>query len=237
MTLYVSGEAQFKWDHISVQILLNEYLKLKDKFYDPKIKKVLLWGKIRETFLEQGIDLSIEYISTKFRNLKKTFLKIYYNNKAPKAGKGKITWDYYSIFLEILKDDETLGIKNLSSTFNPVQDQPGPSFRRIAPAPPGPSPATLALASALASGAVSTKNKVIEKNFNLRKAAKRRAVLLRKRQRARIKKLESEEQRLQEIQHLVYVIRENNNIQKERNSLLKELINKCKCNETVKLFV
>jgi len=95
---------------------LEEYDKRKDKFRNPSIKKKLLWNEIKHEFSKHNYTVTNEILDKKFRNLKKTYLKIYDNNKKTSTGKGTITWEYYNAFSNIFYNDKTVSTNHALSS-------------------------------------------------------------------------------------------------------------------------
>jgi len=96
---------------------LEEYDKRKDKFRNPSIKKKkLLWNEIKHEFSKHNYTLTNEILDKKFRNLKKTYLKIHDNNKKTSTGKGTIKWEYYNAFSNIFYNDKTISTNHALSS-------------------------------------------------------------------------------------------------------------------------
>lgn len=97
-------------------MLLNEYEKRKDKFRNPTIKKKLLWAEIKTEFMKYDYIITAEALDKKFRNLKKTYLKIHDNNKKRTTGRGTVTWEYYDTFCKIFDSDKAICMDNTLSS-------------------------------------------------------------------------------------------------------------------------
>ncbi|EFN75547.1 hypothetical protein EAI_01211, partial [Harpegnathos saltator] len=95
----------FIWTQNTMQLLLQEYEKRKVIFRNACIKKKILWTEIKNQFAKHGHIISNEALDKKFRNMKKTYLKIHDNNNKSSTGRGAISWEYYNIFCNIFDND------------------------------------------------------------------------------------------------------------------------------------
>lgn len=98
----------FVWDDKTIKLLLAEYNNRIKEFRDPKKKKLLLWREIKVIFNEHGYNVGENIIERKMRNMKHHYKQIIDNNKKSRTGRGKITWEYFDIFNEIFAEDKTI---------------------------------------------------------------------------------------------------------------------------------
>ncbi|XP_054009683.1 uncharacterized protein LOC128893010 [Hylaeus anthracinus] len=95
----------FTWTRSAIHLLLDEYLERKERFQSPLNLKKSLWNEIRKKFAEKDYIISEEQLDKKFRNLKKTYIKIY-NNQRSTGGGALVTWEYYDKFNKIFNADK-----------------------------------------------------------------------------------------------------------------------------------
>ncbi|CAG9773582.1 unnamed protein product [Ceutorhynchus assimilis] len=108
----------FAWDKNTTQLLVEQYMSLKDAFRDPKVKKKKLWTKIKNEFLSKRHHVTEDILDRKWRNLKKTYTGIKDNIR--KTGRGRIYWEYYHQFNEIYREDKTVNLPTTISTSTPL---------------------------------------------------------------------------------------------------------------------
>lgn len=190
-------------------------------------------------------NLNEDFLDRKMRNMKKSYKTIKDNNKKSSTGRGRVSWEYFETFEEIFADDVTI---NCCSTLSSMQkdkeiianentDDPevttlthlsdfsndsyhisilsctpvSPSvspFQPIHPALPGSSSgASSLLLSVTPSLEGSEKSTRMSTLHNIRK-----------------KQLDIEERRIKAIIELKNSIDISNNIQQERNDLLRDLL-------------
>lgn len=214
--------------------MLEEYYKLKDEFRDPTIKNSIPWSKIKSAFYNHGHIITKDCLSTKFRNLKKTFSNIC-ELKSKKARKGKITWIYYKHFQKIYKNDPTF---NKGSNKKPelMKYQAVPAISNIMFTPSVPftlfrvTPANESVIPTPAiSSSIITKlddNSLTSSSTKITIKNRKKAALIQEKQvqEARKQEVLIDKKRSIEIKKLIYAIKQNNTIQRERNCLLKELL-------------
>lgn len=171
------------WTQSNIRLLLEEYDKRKDKFRNPSIKKKLLWSEIKDEFVKHNYTVTNDILDKKFRNLKKTYLKIHDNNKKTSTGKGTVTWEYYNVFCNIFDKDKTVSMDHaLSSmrvmtendeTLNPeVLDLPPidltnrPNTCDISVDEDNPVPSTSTIESAITETTKNSK-RAVKRNYNV----------------------------------------------------------------------
>lgn len=211
------------WTQSNIRLLLEEYDKRKDKFRNPSIKKKLLWSEIKDEFVKHNYIVTNDILDKKFRNLKKTYLKIHDNNKKTSTGKGTVTWEYYNVFCNIFDKDKTVSMDHaLSSmrvmtendeTLNPeVLDLPPidltnrPNTCDISVDEDNPVPSTSTIESA-----------ITETTKNSKRAVKRNYNVFRK------DVLDMEREKLQETKRIRESIDKMVIVQEQRNKILAEL--------------
>lgn len=211
------------WTQSNIRLLLEEYDKRKDKFRNPSIKKKLLWSEIKDEFVKHNYIVTNDILDKKFRNLKKTYLKIHDNNKKTSTGKGTVTWEYYNVFCNIFDKDKTVSMDHaLSSmrvmtendeTLNPeVLDLPPidltnrPNTCDISVDEDNPVPSTSTIESA-----------ITETTKNSKRAVKRNYNVFRK------DVLDMGREKLQETKRIRESIDKIVIVQEQRNKILAEL--------------
>lgn len=229
----------FSWTVSTTKLLLAEFRKLKEDFRNPKMKKKNLWGKILESFDKKGYRVTIDVLDSKFRNMKKTYKNIKDNNNRKNTGRGRMCWEYFNDFEEIFANDATINtsyiiqsmpqespstsLQNISFTSPiPISVQPDPILSlntsllipsMSQPSTPQPSPHQAPTTPHIKSTPTSSQ---VEK--------KEKAVRNKRLYQHRKKIVELEEHRIEEIRQLRMAVEKNNEIQQERNEILKELI-------------
>lgn len=195
------------WTKVSTKLLIHEYEELKEDFRDPKIKKRTLWNKIKKRFEENGYGMVTEDIlDRKWRNLKKTYTLIKDNNK--KTGRARNSWEYYDDFNNIYLPDKTINLPQIASSplVCPEIIEPEKHVEiEYATNLRSPSPLTIS----------SGKSTPTEKKTPSRSSG---TYYLKKRQ------AEIEERRIEEIKLLRLALEKNNEIQSERNEILKKFL-------------
>lgn len=97
------ADRKFSWTRENILLLLEEYRNRIERFRDSKVKKALLWREILEVFRAKGYSPSKETLSKKIRNMKRTYTQI--KNTLKKSGRGTVSWEFFEIFSDIMKDD------------------------------------------------------------------------------------------------------------------------------------
>lgn len=214
------------WTQSTIQLLLDEYDKRKDKFRSPTFKKKLLWTEIKTEFMKYGYSITTEALDKKFRNLKKTYLKIHDNNKKTSTGRGTVTWEYYDTFCKIFNSDKAVCMDDTLSSMVVMKENDKTINPPVLNLPPldlttqlfnnsdtlmdqdsitnNESNSSTSISST-ASG-TTKKTKIIKRNYGFRKDI-----------------LEIGKERLQESKKLCESLNEMVQIQKERNKILAEI--------------
>lgn len=202
---------EFSWDRKSTHLLLENYRRLKSQFRDPKTKKKSLWTRIKEVFAKHNYKVTEDTLDRKWRNMKKTYTVIKDNTK--RTGRGRVSWEHYDDFEDIYAEDRTVNIpKIISSTVKqlPSTAEAIPSTS-TAPEPVSVPPLTPSSSVPPRTPCSAKRNQAIKMSGTYRQ---------------RKQQIDLEEKRLEEIKLLRLAIEESNNIQRERNNILKELVKK-----------
>lgn len=113
----IPTDTGFVWTKKATLLLMEEYHARKEKFRDLTIKKKSLWREIAVVFEKNNYYVSPENLDKKFRNLKRTYIKIRDNIKKSPNQKDRITWEYYEYLKSIFEKDYNI---NNSSTINKI---------------------------------------------------------------------------------------------------------------------
>ncbi|XP_072377499.1 uncharacterized protein [Diabrotica undecimpunctata] len=108
----------FSWNSENTKLLITEYGKYISEFRNPKMKKKITWGKIKEVFHKMNYMVCEEDLDRKMRNLKHHYKTIKDNNKKSSTGRGRIIWEYFNMFEEIFADDKTINHGKIYSSLN-----------------------------------------------------------------------------------------------------------------------
>lgn len=90
----VQDESDDHWDVKTITTMLNLYLQNIDKFRNPKVRKKNIWMEIASV-----LGKTPDSCDKKFRNLKQTYVRLL--KKKNVEGLSTIKWPYFSIFEEI----------------------------------------------------------------------------------------------------------------------------------------
>jgi len=206
---------------------LDEYEKRKDKFRTPTIKKKMLWAEIKTEFMKYNHVITTEALDKKFRNLKKTYLKIHDNNKKTSTGRGTVTWEYYDAFCKIFDSDKAICMDNTLSSMIVMTENDKTINPKILDLPP------LDLTTQLSSYP-ETSNTSIDKDSSITSSNEtdsnstssktiKKAKIIKRNYGFRKDILEVGKERLQESKKLRESLDEMVQIQKERNKILAEI--------------
>lgn len=222
-----------------MRLLIEEYKVRKDKFRNPKITKKQLWNEIVQKFHEKGYKtVTRDQLNLKMRNLKKTYLMIKYNNNKKKTtGRGRVSWEYFEDFEDIFREDKTV---NFTETVSSLRSEPSCSLIAsgtshdipdVQPSTSTSQPNTDVLDTVDSNVSIislETTPHVYQSTpkKNMKKSTTGQAVRGRHLFAFRKKQLEIEERRVEEIIKLTKAIERSNEIQEERNIILRQLVNK-----------
>ncbi|XP_018566285.1 uncharacterized protein LOC108907201 [Anoplophora glabripennis] len=221
-------------------LLISSYKEKKDDFRNPKIKKRALWTLIKEEFYNHGYAITEEELDRKWRNLKKTYTGLLDNKKS--TGRGRIYWEYFDDFQEIYSADKSVHFPQTISTTATISSSiiPVTSSSAICAASSSVMSSLVQLPQFSSSpkcvnlaGPSTSKNSAGPSNVtNLMFSSVRDEEKVNKRMRnknlysLRKRLTDLDEKRLEELTRIRLAIEENNRIQKERNELLKQIVNK-----------
>ncbi|XP_043681314.1 uncharacterized protein LOC122635318 isoform X2 [Vespula pensylvanica] len=236
-----TAEASFVWTRSKTLLLIEAYDARKEKFIDPRIKKKTLWKEIALEFEKKNYYVSAENLDKKFRNLKRTYIKIRDNIRKSFMGKERVTWEYYDYLQKIYEKDYPIMI-NTSLEDNENSDKISQNLVN--------SDSSLSAKFAADDDFVEilsdqidrsehyngttqivcdTKPNTIRGRVKLRTQRKRQMKTLRE------EHLNLEKEKIKELRRLREAIENNNEIQRERNQLFSALIMNITC-ETLNEF-
>lgn len=181
------------WNSHNTKQLLELYNENKEKFRNPKIKNKKIWDEMGQKMKKTGDELD-----KKFRNLKQTYMRILQKKK--QTGEGAVQyWSHFNIFEEIFEMDHNINPEQKSTIISSL---------------PGCSKTTELRKT-------STDSEV------LKPVVQRSNTMSRKRKYEDIRQLSSEMTKRQEkieskLDSLIETIVDSNNIQRNRNELIKE---------------
>jgi Myb/SANT-like DNA-binding domain len=109
------------WTSANVRNMIREYTALKNDFRDPKQKQKLVWERLAERLQDQGINVSAEDADKKWRNLKMTFKRIFYEEGRSEQSKSQ--WEFYDMLLGLFSlEDNNVPVRK-SRTISPPRDE------------------------------------------------------------------------------------------------------------------
>ncbi|KAK5647667.1 hypothetical protein RI129_002559 [Pyrocoelia pectoralis] len=197
------------------------------KFRNPQVKKKLLWEEISQAMNIRGYSVAVDAADRKIRNMKATYRTIVDNNNKKKStGKGRISWEYFSIFQDILREDKTVNpcplMSSTASETNSVNTNNTKPTRVNNNTPLNePSidvePEVQTLCNSGSVTPTSSVSSVGSQKCNKPQKATQ-LDMLRKRQ------LQIEEDKLSELKKLRESVEENNKLQREKLEILKLMI-------------
>jgi len=224
---------------------LNCYLDRKGSFRNAKVKKKTLWAQILKIMKENGYaNLNEDLLDRKMRNMKKSYKNIKENNKKTSTGRGRVSWEYFDTFEEIFANDVTINCcptlssiqrsemtgsessqdehevialtRFLSNSSNNTHYIPNslPSISPFQPIHPASSGSSL----------IDDSNSLLSPSVTPTSERSEKATQMSTLHNMRKKQLDVEEKRIKAIMELKTSIDKNNNIQQERNNLLRDLL-------------
>lgn len=204
----------FSWTHKSTLLFLEEYRKRHAKFRDPKCKKKLLWSEIAKQMKLKGYDVNGEVLDRKMRNMKHTYKTILDNNNKKKStGKGRIDWEYFTLFNNIFLEDKSINlpIGCISTIPPPPTNEMLSSIEKLSETQNTnfSTPTEEEIPWNLPSTSSMSQNSKNEREKSLNK--------LRKRQ------IEIEEHKLEELKKIRMCLEKNNALQERKLEVLKDL--------------
>ncbi|XP_063627606.1 uncharacterized protein LOC134799132 [Cydia splendana] len=192
------------WEHQNIQTLLNMYLQNIDKFRNPKIRKKSVWVDI-----SNAVGKGPDCCDKKFRNLKQTYIRLL--KKKNRNGTANVKWPYFEIFEEIYSDN---------GEYQPDIQQKieeSATERTVAKALLTMNSASKFEPQIPENGESSSgQNEEMKKRLTRKRHAEFRKVTLEMRDRQRLVE--------EKLDRLIYIVEESNNIQKERNRLFEQFL-------------
>ncbi|XP_043488481.1 uncharacterized protein LOC122515238 isoform X2 [Polistes fuscatus] len=227
----IPTDTGFIWTKKATLLLMEEYYARKEKFRDFTIKKKLLWKEIAVVFEKNNYYVSPENLDKKFRNLKRTYIKIRDNIKKSPNEKDRITWEYYEHLKTIFEKDYNI---NNSSTINKTVVKTEGDEKILK--------SIVHNKNSLSGKSVEDNNSILMlsdqsdhyndteeifcdvKPISIHKEVKLRTQRKRQAKTFREERLSLEQEKVKELRLLRKAIEHNNEIQKERNQLFSSLI-------------
>ncbi|XP_046391889.1 uncharacterized protein LOC124160171 [Ischnura elegans] len=185
-----------EWDGKKILMMLEEYRERLGRFRDPKVKKTDLWKEIALVFSRSGMTtITHDLLDRKFRNLKRTFLKVKQTKNS--TGRNAVNWPYYDLMTGIMTNDETVNIPEMVGTGVRAEE----------------SVAAASASSEVLGGHGPLLSTPPALPSRWKRLAERRNV-----------NEELERKRVEALNAIAEQLKESNNIQKERNELLREYL-------------
>lgn len=192
------------WEHKKIKLLLNLYLQNIDKFRNPKIKKKNVWIDISNV-----VGIGPENCDKKFRNLKQTYIRLL--KKKNRTGVGPVKWPYFEIFEELFSANGEYQPEIQQKILEGSTEDVAKVLLSIN-APP-------TVSNVNESGETSTtQSKEARKKLNTKRYYQFRKIALEMRDRQKTVE--------EKLDRLVSIVEESNNIQKERNVLFQQFLDK-----------
>lgn len=191
------------WEDKKIRLLLNLYLQNIDKFRNPKIKKKNVWVDIAN-----AVGKGPENCDKKFRNLKQTYIRLL--KKKNRTGLGPVRWPYFDIFEELFSANGEYQPEIQQKIIEGSTEDVAKVLLSIN-APPA--------SNSNENGESSTsQSKETRKKLNTKRYYQFRKIALEMRDRQRTVE--------EKLDRLVNIVEESNNIQKERNTLFQQFLDK-----------
>lgn len=180
-------------------------------------KKKNLWMEVSLEMQKAGYTGTNEDIlDRKMRNMKKTYKTIKDSNN--QTGRGRSRWEYFKTFEEIFADDRTINTGPTISSFSSLEESSDSTIFIEECLPSVSTPVVQNLDSSIAF--------LDECSVNSTPRRKRKAWQSRENYNKLKRSMEMEQERTEAIANLSRKIDESNAIQKERNTLLKQFLEK-----------
>lgn len=190
------------WEHNSIQILLNVYLQNVEKFRNPKIRKKSVWIDI-----SNAVGKSPDCCDKKFRNLKQTYIRLL--KKKNLNSQAVVKWPYFEIFQEIYSDSGECQPAILQKIQEATTDN---AAKALLTAKSDKHDADLQENGESSSG----QTEEVKKRLTRKRHAEFRKVTSEMRDRQKIVE--------EKLDRLIHIVEESNNIQKERNRLFEQFL-------------
>ncbi|KAK2588121.1 hypothetical protein KPH14_004175 [Odynerus spinipes] len=232
-------DTSFVWTRNKTLLLIEAYDVRKDKFRDSTIKKKTLWKEIAAEFEKKNYHVSAENLDKKFRNLKRTYIKIRDNIKNSTLGKDRVTWEYYDYLQNIYEKDCSTNIPNVV-----IKNENYEKISQLDHSESSSSAKTIAEDDFVAglsdqpdqydrcNGGTQL---MCDTKSNIHGRVKLRTRRKKQMKAFREEHLNLEKEKIKELRRLREAIENNNEIQRERNQLFSALIMNITC-ETLNEF-
>ncbi|XP_026763565.1 uncharacterized protein LOC113522086 [Galleria mellonella] len=204
METEIQDEAEDHWEHNSIKLMLNLYLQNIDKFRNPKMRKKNVWTEI-----SNEVGKGPESCDKKFRNLKQTYIRLL--KKKSKNKLAKVRWPYFATFEEIY---------SVNGEYQPeiqqkIQENSTENVAKV----------LLSIKTPKFDGEINengegsnSQNEEVRRKMNKRRYTEFKKATLEMRDRQRV--VESK------LDKLISIVEDSNNIQRERNRLFEEFLEK-----------
>ncbi|CAG4931060.1 unnamed protein product [Parnassius apollo] len=199
-----ADDADDHWDNNSVKIMLNLYLQNIEKFRNPKIRKKNLWIDI-----SSAVGKGPDCCNKKFRNLKQTYIRLL--KKKIRDNTANFKWPYFNIFEDIYVVDG----EYQPEIQQKVQEVSNESIAKALLSMSAPSKFDNSHENGETSGAQSEE---VRKRLTRKRNTELRKVTLEIRDRQRVVE--------EKLDRLINIVEESNSIQRERNKLFQEFLEK-----------
>ncbi|RVE40752.1 hypothetical protein evm_000146 [Chilo suppressalis] len=192
-----------RWDHKNIELLLNFYMENIERFRNPKIKKKNVWVDIGN-----AMGRSPESCDKKFRNLKLTYVRLL-KTKKNKGGQRK--WPYFETFEEIF---------NVNGEYQPdiQQKMQECDTESVAKVLLSMNTSSTHDRDVDVSGNSTTQNDDASKKLNRKRYNEFKKISIEMRDRQRVVE--------EKLDRLISIVEESNSIQRERNSLFEQFLEK-----------
>lgn len=239
------SDTSFVWTRSKTLLLIESYGARKEKFRNPTIKKKTLWQEIALEFKKKNYYVSAENLDKKFRNLKRTYIKIRDNIRKSFMGKDRVTWEYYDYLQKIYENDGyTLDISSMTNINSVKSEDSDKITENFAHSESSLSEKSLADEEFIevlsyqpdqSDHYNDTTEMIYDTKPNIRERVKLRMQRKRDMKTLRKEYLNLEKEKIKELRRLREAIENNNEIQRERNQLFSALIMNITC-ETLNEF-
>ncbi|CAG4984458.1 unnamed protein product [Colias eurytheme] len=197
------------WDHESTLGMLTLYLQNVDRFRNPKIRKKNVWIEIANE-VGKGPDSC----DKKFRNLKQTYIRLL--RKKNRNGVTAFKWPYFDIFEEIYSIDGEYQPEIQQKLRDCTSDRIVKVLRNIG--------STSKFEEVQENGEPSSgENEETKRRLLRKRNAEFRKVTLELRDRQRMVE--------EKLDRLINIVEESNSIQRDRNRLFQEFLEKLNQNQ------
>lgn len=202
--LMETDDKEDHWDHNHIKEMLNLYLQNIDRFKDPKIKKKNVWIDIGGV-----IGKSPDSCDKKFRNLKQTYIRLV--KKRNREGAVDVKWPYFSIFEDIFCVNGEYG-QEIRQKIDETSESVAKALLTLN------TPTRLNFSADLGGECSSSQADTSQKKLNKKRYADFKKVTMEMRDRQ--KTVEAK------LDRLISIVEESNEIQRERNNLFEQFLDK-----------